>query len=633
MRAMATHEPAARSRVPFLCGLLALAVYIPTMGFGFVWDDTQLIGRPGWLESFTFADVLSSNAWNTVGGDDHYRPFMFLTYRLDVALWGLDPAGYHLSSALIHAIVVYLVGSLLLRFRYGSRAAMWGTLLFLIHPVHVESTAWVAGRADVLSAVFMLIVVNLLLRSRSSGGDILAALGFLAALLTKEVSVILVPALLALSLAPRSAGDGDDITPRPETGRVLRCLVPVVLVYFALRIGLAGTTRSYPFAAPRSLVEWLLVLVTDVKLVGRYLTILILGANHGPIPYDEGQPHDVTDLTSLAASLGAALDLEACLALVALLAPIPFLYRTARRHPGVWFATALGFPAIALSMNLTTAGALFPFSDRFLFLATLLPAVLGAIAIDTADRAGGTRPALVRSVLSALVVLWAYQLVVRLPRYHDLGSFCEEAVRLNPGSPLARDGLAVIRAQQRRQDEAAGHAEIALALRPTAARLQAAILMQLARHDLARALELARHHPRWPRPPRSAALLAQAALRLDRLPEADDLANEATLATPAPPEAWIALGLVRARQGRTGDARQAYRQAIDLAPGEAIGYHNLGLLEIRAGNHAAVGSLVEEAVRAGVPRESLAALSDAATPPPLPAPPAPPSGSPRGAGP
>ena len=102
--------------------------------------------------------------------------------RLDYSVWGMRPTGYHLTNVLLHAanaVLVYLLALRLFRLAERTRAAASAPrgsgrrhrAGFALHPLRVESVAWVTERRDVLSLLFYLSTVLAYLRSRTDGGD------------------------------------------------------------------------------------------------------------------------------------------------------------------------------------------------------------------------------------------------------------------------------------------------------------------------------------------------------------------------------------------------------------------------------------------------------------------------------
>jgi len=182
--------------------LAAFAVYWPSLGNQFVWDDTALILRDPFIRSwrlipegfrhFLFTDATASN---------FYRPLQRLTYTLDYALFAFHPAGYHFTSILLHALAAvalcFCAQALIERadtnYKHSGLIAWLTALAWAIHPVHSAAVCYVAGRADELAALFGFSALYFAARScagkssRLSGW--LAALCFLAALLSKESGI------------------------------------------------------------------------------------------------------------------------------------------------------------------------------------------------------------------------------------------------------------------------------------------------------------------------------------------------------------------------------------------------------------------------------------------------------------
>ncbi|MGH7276665.1 MAG: tetratricopeptide repeat protein [Candidatus Rokuibacteriota bacterium] len=196
----------------FLVAAVTFVVFLPALGNGFVsWDDdTNFLGNPRY-RGLGPAQL----AWMFTDLRAHYMPLTWLTLGLDYVLWGMNPVGYHLTSVLLHAAnaaLFFLVARRLLgaalpaapgsTLRFGSLVA---ALLFAVHPLRVESVAWVTERRDVLCGLFYLLALLAYLRYRESGGRraYLASLAlFAAALLSKSMAVTLPAVLLLLDVYP-----------------------------------------------------------------------------------------------------------------------------------------------------------------------------------------------------------------------------------------------------------------------------------------------------------------------------------------------------------------------------------------------------------------------------------------------
>src|SRR3989454_5694637 len=202
--------------VPMLIALATFAAFLPTLQNEFVgWDDvTNFLENPDYRG---LAWTQLRWMWTTHLG--HYIPLTWMTLGLDYLLWGLNPVGYHLTSLLLHTanavVFFFVVRRLLTRAlpspsEHGYALAVssgFAALVFAIHPLRVESVAWVTERRDVLSGLFYLLTILLYLRAcergaRSRGWYGLSVAAFVLALLSKSMVVNLPVVLLILDVYP-----------------------------------------------------------------------------------------------------------------------------------------------------------------------------------------------------------------------------------------------------------------------------------------------------------------------------------------------------------------------------------------------------------------------------------------------
>jgi hypothetical protein len=209
---------------------ITLAVFSPALLNGFVWDDDlNLLMNPDYrgLGAHQLRTAVS-----TIRGGQ-WIPVTWMTLSLDYVLWGMKPCGYHLTSLLLHAAnagLFYLVAAFLLSrvaftglaIRAGAAAA---ALFFALHPLRVESVAWITERRDVLSGFFFLLTLLAYLtscdREPSARRRWLAvSLGcYVLALGSKSIVATLPVVLLVLDVYPlrRLGAPGS-----PERRQVLR---------------------------------------------------------------------------------------------------------------------------------------------------------------------------------------------------------------------------------------------------------------------------------------------------------------------------------------------------------------------------------------------------------------------------
>ena len=182
-----------------VCAIAFLA-YIPTLGFEFVYDDKpQIIQNPAIHAWRYLPTYFTSHAWAElyphVSGN-YYRPLFLLWFRLNHALFGLNPTGWHLTTIFCHVAATCLVLILVRRLTGSPWIALSAATLFALHPVHIESVAWISGVTDPLMAIFLAGSFLAYLRSRHGnrwGWIALAVALFALALLVKETAVVLGP--------------------------------------------------------------------------------------------------------------------------------------------------------------------------------------------------------------------------------------------------------------------------------------------------------------------------------------------------------------------------------------------------------------------------------------------------------
>src|SRR5436309_458104 len=202
--------------VPVLIALVTFIAFLPTLRNQFVdWDDFKNFLDNPYYRGLAWTQLRWM--WTTHLG--HYIPLTWMTLGLDYLLWGMNPVGYHLTNLLLHAanavVFFFVVRRLLARAlpspsEHGYALAVSSgvaALVFAIHPLRVESVAWVTERRDVLSGLFYLVAILLYLRAcergaRGRGWYWLSAAVFGCALLSKSMVVNLPVVLLILDFYP-----------------------------------------------------------------------------------------------------------------------------------------------------------------------------------------------------------------------------------------------------------------------------------------------------------------------------------------------------------------------------------------------------------------------------------------------
>jgi tetratricopeptide (TPR) repeat protein len=184
---------------PFIAAVLiigtALIVYVPGIHGGFILDDDLYLTQNKLIAD---ADGLYSFWFTTLATD--YYPVSNSTLWLEWRLWGLNPTGYHVTNAILHALASFLVYLVLTQLRVPG--ALLAAVIFAVHPVNIESVEWIAQRKGLLAMVFFLLSVLWYLRSQIESPTLnlqygLSLLAFVLAMLSKS-SVATLPLVLLL---------------------------------------------------------------------------------------------------------------------------------------------------------------------------------------------------------------------------------------------------------------------------------------------------------------------------------------------------------------------------------------------------------------------------------------------------
>ena len=266
---LAGHVLAASRWLPPIAVIaFTLVAFLPVLDNGFIpnWDD-----RTNFLDNPHYRGLgLAQLRWMfTTFHAGHYIPLTWLSLGLDYLLWGMNPAGYHLSSLLLHAataLAFYFLALRLLRAALPPSttpaALRWGAavaaLFFAIHPLRVESVAWATERRDVLSGLFYVLALLCYVKAATASAETaparleprlyaLSLACFAAALLSKSIVVTLPVTLLVLDVYPlrRLGGAAGWRAPRPWLEKLpFFALSAAATVVAFLALLPLGNTRS-----------------------------------------------------------------------------------------------------------------------------------------------------------------------------------------------------------------------------------------------------------------------------------------------------------------------------------------------------------------------------------------------------
>src|SRR3989454_4341878 len=553
--------------VPVLVALVTFAAFLPALHNQFVnWDDDKNFLDNPYYRGLGWSQLRWM--WTTHLG--HYIPLTWMTLGLDYLLWGMNPFGYHLTNLLLHAanavVVFFVVCRLLARAlpspsEHGYALAVSSgvaALVFAIHPLRVESVAWVTERRDVLSGLFYLVAILLYLRAceggaRGRGWYWLSVAAFVLALLSKSMVVNLPVVLLILDVYPlRRLGGAVGWWSAPAR-RVYVEKIPFVL--------LAAAASAVALMAQLS--HNTMVSVVQLSALGR-LALSVYGLSF--YLWETVAPVNLSPLYELPPTVNPwAPPFLLSYGLVLAITAIVLAFR--RPLPGLLAAWVAYVVVLLPVLGIFQSGPQIA-ADRYTYLASLGWAILVSAGVLSHWR---RRPflftGLAACVLFGLGILTWNQVQV----WRDSEKLWTHALATYPKSPIAENNLGNVRADQSKLAEAIEHYRQALDINPEHAS---------AHYNLGN-------------------VLAQQG----KLAEAVEHYRRALKIKPDFAEALNDLGNALARQGQLAGAIDHYRQALKIKPDFAKAASNLGLALAQQGKLAEVVEHSRRAQDAGPEQE------------------------------
>ncbi len=543
--------------------LAALLAYLPSISGGFIFDDdllltnNRLIKAPDGLRRF----------WCTAEATD-YWPVTNTTLWFEWRLWKMNPLGYHVTNLFLHILAALLVW-LILR-KLSLPGAFWAALIFAVHPVNVESVAWISSRKNLLAMLFFLLSIVCYLRQflASSSANAqrsrhtpcadpahgvcglligpwywLSLLAFVLAMLSKG-SVAVLPLLLLgiiwwqrMGTVPIFASAKMGLSPSVSRWDLVR-----TAPFFVVAVVLAGvnmwfqTHGSGKVIRTAGFVERLLGAGTVVWV---YLYKALLPVD---LAFVYPQWHIQTG------NLLWWLPLMAAVVVTAVL----WGYRRVWSRP---FLFAWGFFCVSLVpvLGFTDVGFMrfSPVADRYQHVA-----ILGMIALAAAgwglwhERTQGVahRAAIIVAIVAAGTL--TFLTFRQSGLYRDAMTLYQATLDKNPDCWFVHNNLGSTLIKAGRPKEAIEHYQQALRLKP----------------DYPEALNN----------------LGSALSDLGRLPEAIEHYQEALRLKSDYVDAYNNLGVAFIQTGRTQEAIEHYRQALRLDPNNADAHNNLGNALVQA---------------------------------------------------
>lgn len=546
------HANTLRRQAPYLLAiaLLTLAVYGKTLSFDFLtnWDDPQYITNNQVVRELSLGGIIAAftRAWS-----GNYAPVQILSYMLDHLLWGMNAWGFHLTALLLQACNGILVHLLVTRISGRESAGLLAGMLFVVHPVQVESVAWLSQRKNLLAMFFFLTSFLLYLAAEADDRKtrtylVLSFMAFAASLLSKSVAIVLPLCLAAYELCIHGR------RPLPE---LVRRLVPFVgaaaiiglLTLYLQRPEMGGGRTAYYGGSP-----WA-TLLTMIPVFVRYLGMIIWPAHL---------------CAFYMPSVKTAPDLEVMGGLLVLGAVCASGFTLYRRRNPLFFWLCMGVvPLLPVSQIVPMVTLM---NDRYLYFPMIGVAGLAGHAMALVN----TRRRLQLRVVSAVIVLaLGVASFHRSEAWRNSVNLWSDASGKNPGSV---DLMSVLASSYRD----AGRTEDAVAA-----------------YRATFAMPGTFTEPRQ----EQAALLDAARLYMEQgyFTEAEPLLVRLTARFPAHAAGFATLADCLAATGRQEAAEAAYHRALDLDAGAVQALIGLATLLLDRNQPDRAGALLSRAVTAG----------------------------------
>lgn len=541
----------------------------PTLDNGFTeWDDdTHLTGNPRIRELSPAAVFWILSTRNDFSYD---QPLAELTFALEYRFFRLDPRIYHLDNLLIHLVNCVLVFYLFLELGGRIPTAFAGALIFGVHPLQVESVAWVAERKNLLAGLFSLATLLSYLKyigDNRGRSYFLALLFFVISLLAKPMALALPPILFLLDYLR-----GRRLSFRSAAEKIPFILI-LILVTVTFNTGFGGDSAG-------RLVE----LILEEPLAGGRILARQTTFYFAKLAF----PFRLSAVYPQNAIRGDRASLLVRAAPFWMITLTVLVVRSAKFTRKIVFASLFFLVLIGVTFPVTF---LYPWgaADRYTYLSAIGIYFLAGTAFSRLFLGGGRARAARKAVL-VLALLAAAASLTALSRerskvWLDSQTLWSDAAAKYPGIFLAHNNLGVILLQRGKTKEAISNYNRALEILPSYATAHFNLGVALARagdpkgsiEHYRRAVEL--------KPGFVAAHLnlGQILSEQGRLEEAAARYREAIRIDPGNPLAHYNLANTLARRGHIADAVFHYRMALKLRPGYPEARHNLELVLKAAG--------------------------------------------------
>jgi tetratricopeptide (TPR) repeat protein len=570
---------------------LATVAHGPSLANGFTnWDDPMLVVENPAIRSLSPGNIIEIFTPTS----SSFQPIRVLSYAVDYAIWGDRAFGYHLGNLLLHlaaaVLLFFAMSALLARLRSSHaenrEAALLVALLFAVHPVNVESVAWVSSRKYGLLAVFGFFAIYAFLRATRSEPDrrwlAASVVAQVLAILSSPFAVVL-PALLALVnlAAPRQAN--------------WRAMLPHVLALGLLALPLApGLSTASKHSTEAGIRVGAFAHAPAEALLRTYTMSRVL--------FDYGRnlccPLWLNNnyINRLEVSL---LNFKILLTWVALIVLAIFCrarWRRGERLPA--FCAAWAFICWLPVSNIIPIST--SMADRYLYLAAIGPFLALALGLERWTQGQTHRQAALR-IVATVLALFTLGSANRSRIWYDSESLWRDSIAKQASNPVAHYNLGAELLQKKQIEQGIQHLQTALKHgmgTPGAYNnLAHGLMLQGKYHEASLNAREALYLQ--PKNPRRHAQLAQALLKSERSKSAARFFNSALALDPEMVVAWVGLGRAELENGELDAATLAFRAAMRRREDLPEIHNGLGMAHAAAGDDTAAAVSFRAALELG----------------------------------
>jgi len=460
----------------------------------------------------------------------NWHPLTTISHMLDCDFYGLKPAGHHFTNVLLHTVAVLLLFFAL----WDLTGAFWRSAfvaaVFAIHPLHVESVAWVAERKDVLSAVFFMLTLGAYVRyvrAPSIRRYLMVAVLFALGLMSKPMLVTLPFVLLLLDYWPlnRIKNQRSDVRGQKNLLTLVVEKIPLVC--------LSAVSSIVTFLAQRHALGWTEQLPMSLRINNALVTyIAYIWQMLWPVKLAVFYPHPENRLPRWEIIMALTVLIAITAAGIALRKKRPYFITG-----WLWYLVML-VPVIGIAQVGWQARA-----DRYTYLPQIGLYILVTWAVLDLSAGWRRQPQILGVTAAILLAALSWRAYIQTSYWHDSEMLWTHALAVTPKNDVAENNLGIVLLGRGRVDEAISRFQTAVDLRPENAPA----------HDN----------------------LAKAFLQKGQAPKAMEHYRRLLEIQPDNGEAHNILGTVLVQQGRIKEAIDEWRETLAFQPENGNAKSNL----------------------------------------------------------